>query len=124
MVQSSNHINIFLKLWTSPYVWARKHKNILLMSDVNNFDDYMTKRGTYFKLPLPIDNDQWKDGACMCPMFLKNYICKHLLGTAIRCKFVCPPPEAKNLEIGMKRKRGRPSKATTIFTSFFFIFLF
>jgi hypothetical protein len=30
---------------------------------------------------------------------------------SIRLKYCKPPQEAKNVEIGTKRKRGRPSKA-------------
>jgi hypothetical protein len=38
-------------------------------------------------------------------------ICKHIIGIAIRLKYVKPPPEARNISIQGKRKRGRPSKA-------------
>jgi len=58
-----------------------------------------------------MNDEKWMDGLCTCPKFLKAYICKHLLGIAIRLKLVCPPLEARNLEIGKKRNRGRPSKA-------------
>lgn len=58
-----------------------------------------------------MEDEKWRDGRCTCPVFLKNYMCKHLLGVAIRFKYIHPPLEAKNLEIGKKRKRGRPSKA-------------
>jgi hypothetical protein len=40
-----------------------------------------------------------------------NYICKHVIGMSIRLKYCKPPPEAKNVEVGTKRKRGRTSKA-------------
>jgi hypothetical protein len=38
-------------------------------------------------------------------------MCKHVIGLAIRLKYVVPPLEAKNIPLGQKRKRGRPSKA-------------
>ncbi|XP_077298239.1 uncharacterized protein LOC143919681 [Arctopsyche grandis] len=130
----SINVLIDLKTWTSAYQWARLNKKIktvcdgakkiylipggeyneisqnLLEEREDNFDEYLKNKGSYYTLTLPIDNDKWEDGECTCPMFLKNYMCKHLLGIAIRLKFVRPPPEAKNLEIGMKRKRGRPSR--------------
>ena len=50
---------------------------------------------------------EWQKGTCTCPSFLKNYICKYIIGTSIRLKYCKPPPEGKNVEIGTKRKRGR-----------------
>ncbi|XP_077282967.1 uncharacterized protein LOC143908979 [Arctopsyche grandis] len=131
----SNNVHVDLKTWTSAYQWAYLNKKIEAVSDdakkiylipgdeykeisqnlleetEDNFDGYLKKKGSYYTLTLPIDNDKWEDGECSCPHFLKTYMCKHLLGVAIRLKFVRPPPEAKNLDIGMKRKRGRPPKA-------------
>ena len=48
---------------------------------------------------------------CNCPAFLKNYICKHVVGMSIRLKYCKPPAAAKTVPIGEKRKRGRPAKA-------------
>ena len=42
---------------------------------------------------------------------MKKFVCKHVVGLAIRLKFVAPPIEAKALPLNQKRKRGRPSKA-------------
>ena len=47
------------------------------------------------------------------PAFLKNYICKHVVGMGIRLKQCKPPAAAKTVPIGEKRKRGRPAKAKT-----------
>jgi hypothetical protein len=44
-------------------------------------------------------------------MFYKHYMCKHVMGLAIRLKLTSPPLEAKNVPIGQKRKRGRPTKS-------------
>jgi hypothetical protein len=44
-------------------------------------------------------------------VFFKQLCCKHIVGIAIRLKHALPPPEAKNIPIGEKRKRGRPAKA-------------
>jgi len=53
---------------------------------------------------------EWRSATCTCPSFLKNYICKHIIGMSVRLKYCKAPPEAKNVAIGAKRKRGRPSK--------------
>ena len=57
-------------------------------------------------------NISLEKGMCTCPQFLERFMCKHVLGIAIRLKFTKPPPEAENVPIGRKRKRGRPKKAT------------
>jgi hypothetical protein len=57
------------------------------------------------------NSDSSAVSTCICPFFQKNRQCKHSLGMLIRLKSVNVPLEAKNLPIGRKRKRGRPSKA-------------
>ncbi|XP_045489808.1 uncharacterized protein LOC123690393 [Pieris rapae] len=79
-----------------------------------NFDDYKRKHFAFWKVKVPkngTENVNWKKGSCTCPQFYKKYICKHLLGLAIRLKLATPPLEAKALPIGQKRKRGRPTKS-------------
>jgi hypothetical protein len=36
---------------------------------------------------------------------IKKYTCMHLVGLAIRLKYVKPPPVAKDIPIGQRRKR-------------------
>jgi hypothetical protein len=48
---------------------------------------------------------------CNCPTFYKSYICKRVVGMAIRVKYCKPPSAAKTVPSGEKRKRGRPAKA-------------
>ena len=60
---------------------------------------------------MPEDNAEWMKGNCTCANFLKTYMCKHLLGIALRLKFCEAPPAAKTIMLGQKRKRGRVSKA-------------
>lgn len=77
----------------------------------NLFDTY---KSVYFKIwhvSLSSNAEEWGKGTCTCPAFLKNYIRKHIIGMSIRLKYCKPPPEAKNVDIGSKRKRGRPTKA-------------
>jgi len=62
---------------------------------------------------MPIDD--WENATCTCPMFSKNYICKHTLGIAIQLKkFAVVVEEAKSVPIGEKRKRGRPKLAKAL----------
>ena len=61
---------------------------------------------------LPTVNEKWKEGNSTCPYFLKKYMCKHVIGLAIRLKLAKPPAATKDVPIGQKRRRGRPSKAT------------
>ena len=77
----------------------------------NNFDDYKESL-TIWKVTLPNDPSFWKTGSCNCPSFFKEFICKHVIGLAIRLKYCKPPPTAKDVKMGEKRKRGRPKKAT------------
>jgi hypothetical protein len=44
-------------------------------------------------------------------MFFKSYIYKHVCGIAIIQNLFAVPPEAKNIPLGEKFKRGRPAKA-------------
>lgn len=70
---------------------------------VNLFKGWITK---------VIDNpDEWLNGTCNCPIFLKSYMCKHVLGIAICLKLFQPRFEAKQIPLGQKRKRGRPKLA-------------
>ncbi|CAF2860788.1 unnamed protein product, partial [Rotaria sp. Silwood2] len=128
---------ICLNLWTTSYQWAKSSKNVIcIKNDVSNkyyipagnlesisqgdLNKYVNKKWTTFNQFMKsfdiwcveIKNDSdWKTSRCTCPAFLKNYICKHIIGMSIRLKLCKPPPAAKNVPIGEKRKRGRPAKA-------------
>ena len=56
-------------------------------------------------------DENWKNGTCTCPVYYKQFICKHIIGIAIILKLVKCPPQAKNVPLGQKRKRGRPCNA-------------
>lgn len=129
-----------LELWTEGYQWARMKKEIicfdkdntieycipsgeqcqLLDCDINKVKSMKWKTFQQFKetaftvwfVTLPKDKSQWTKGTCNCPSFFKKYMCKHIVGLAIRSKVCTPPVEAKNVRIGEKRKRGRPAKAS------------
>jgi hypothetical protein len=60
---------------------------------------------------IVINSSSLHESTCTCPTFLKSLQCKHTVGMCIRLKLLTVPPEAKTIPLGLKRKRGRPSKA-------------
>lgn len=128
---------ISLKLWTSSYQWAKSTKDIVCIPNDSskkyfisardlqsitqaNLDKYENKKWTTFNQfkksfdiwCMEMENDSdWKTSKCNCPAFFKNYICKHVVGMAIRLKYYKSPAAAKTVPIGEKRKRGRTAKA-------------
>lgn len=120
--------------WTTGYQWAKTDTKIRVVqstpdsntylipgkdSPKNNqaekkfkhFDEYKKGYFSFWKVTLPNNQTDWITGCCDCPDFYRKYVCKHLIGLAIRLKFVMPPLEAKAQPLGLKRKRGRPTKA-------------
>lgn len=75
----------------------------------DTFDEFRINAFKGWRTFVP--TDQWMNGTCNCPSYLKTFMCKHVLGIAIRLKLVTPSFEAKQIPIGEKRKRGRPKKA-------------
>lgn len=128
--------SIPLPIWTSAYHWAREnvddrsnklhdrmHFEIPLNSTQfiefdesliwTSFDNF---RKFYFRkcivsFATPLNKTNWEKGTCDCSEFFKEYICKHIVGIALRLKLVEAPIEAKSIPIGQKRKRGRPAHA-------------
>lgn len=123
---------ITLELWTKSFQWVRqkkqvKEKNSYFLipagealkiekpsADIVEWKDFLKSFDTW-KIVFPKgDTSNWMKWSCTCPAFLKNYICKHVLGVALRKKYItedCVPSEAKCIPIGHKRKRGRPKLA-------------
>ena len=58
---------------------------------------------------VTFDGDNWQQGLCTCPIFQKQYICKHVVGIAILKDYFEVSAEAKTVPLGQKRKRGRPA---------------
>jgi hypothetical protein len=103
-----------LDLWTSGYQWVKLNKSVLSIehddyieyfiaagdeTKTTNadiyvmkkmkwyaFDQYKTRAFNTWSVTLPMDQSKWLDGICK------------------------PPPAAKNVPIGEKRRRSRPSK--------------
>ncbi|KAL0831843.1 hypothetical protein ABMA28_001373 [Loxostege sticticalis] len=109
---------ISLKDWTDSYNWAKLQKEIVITTnDSENFTYYRVpaaeaKECAVFEKP-PEKFDEFIE-----QLFKKNGLKVHalaqhlhIIGLAIRLKYAVPPVEAKNIPLGQKRKRGRPSKA-------------
>jgi hypothetical protein len=92
---------------------VRKYSESSKSSEFQSFDDYHNVFFSIWHIEFKAntDNTNWRKGKCSCPAFQKSYICKHLIGLASRLKFLVIPDVAKNVEIGTKRKRGRPALA-------------
>lgn len=81
--------------------------------DINlvNIDSFEKYKGIFSKWTVKISKtDALYMSVCNCPAYLKDYLCKHVIGLGIRLKLISVPSEAKVIPIGEKRKRGRPSK--------------
>ncbi|KAL0902493.1 hypothetical protein ABMA27_000347 [Loxostege sticticalis] len=100
----ANTPSLTTKHWTEAYQWT-KNKNVF-DAQWESFDDFKKQYFSNWFVSLPTERNDWLKGRCDCPVFFK-----HVIGLAIRLKYVVPPLEAKNILIGEKRKRGRPSKA-------------
>jgi hypothetical protein len=134
----ANSITRFI--WTNGYQWAKSNKSIIsikLDSELiqyyipagdethisNNeidvikklkwysFDQYKVKAFNIWCATLPVNKLKWLDGLYNCPAFFKKILCKHVVGIAIRLNYCKPLPAGKNIKIGEKRRRHRPSKA-------------
>jgi len=72
------------------------------------FDSYIKWQSLLWKVVM--ESADWENASCTCRNFQKEFICKHTLGVAIRTKLYNVRPQAKDVPIGQKRKRGRPKK--------------
>lgn len=76
------------------------------------FDDFAKMEASVHR--LIIDREDWMKSRCSCPFFHNNYNCKHIIGVCkrLKCQGVVIPDEAKSVEFGKKRGRGRPKHAS------------
>lgn len=110
------------KLWTAAYKWAKLNKPLKECTDDanglsyfdfsagllkskpkaslpitwTNFDDFAKTQFSQWRAYVSTD---WRNGHCNCPVFKKKYMCKHILGIAIRRKYVEPPLQAKTIPL-------------------------
>lgn len=74
-----------------------------------NFDEYKKSLTT---LTLHFPNKSLEDADCTCSTFLKRYVCEHLIGIALKEKFIeCPENVTRNFVHVVAKKNGRPQKA-------------
>jgi hypothetical protein len=105
--------SIDLKGLTEGYNWARSEKDIISKSfnndkheyncpvenkhkvtqdqistvkDMrwNTFEQFKKRAFSVWNVSLVAKSETWRAGTCTCPNFLKKYMCKHLIGMAIR----------------------------------------
>lgn len=75
----------------------------------DTFDDF--KNNTFSGWSTIAPETNWIEGSCNCPAYFKHFMCKHVVGIAIRRRLLEVPYEAKQIPIGQKRKRGRTKLA-------------
>ena len=103
------------------YIQTKNQEKSFPMSEVTEYErqakfktwrkfETYTKFQTQFS-KVKMDGDNWKDASFSCDKFQKIYACTHVLGIAVRMKSYSVRPEAKNIPIGVKRKRRRPKLA-------------
>lgn len=124
------------KLWEEALQWAKSDKRVqpdtttdhdynvyfvpsgeaqtVSKADVKAFKE---KKWTSFEQFVKITTKIWcvkmhKDdpnkSTCTCPTYLKEYICKHVVGLRIRLKTIDVPARIQTVE-NKNRKRGRPA---------------
>lgn len=92
-----------------------KNDRNLTEYDVRKFNSFHTINFDKFQNNLcsiwviDFDTSDWKCSECTCPRFLKTFVCKHILGIAIKGGFVKPPAAANPALLDGKKKRGRPA---------------
>jgi hypothetical protein len=75
------------------------------------WEEYAADRKASWQVKL-VEAD-WRLATCDCPVYVKDYVCKHSLGIPIRLRLpgVQVPDAAKTLPLGQRRRRGRPAHA-------------
>ncbi len=79
--------------------------------DLIKLDDFFSSQSSVWEVTGLHQDSFLSTSRCTCRTWSKKGICKHTLGMAIRNKFCVAPAAAKNLPVGVKkRKNGRPPK--------------
>lgn len=86
-----------------------KYLRLLENKSWKTFDTYKSNMTRLWKIQFY--KTDWIKSTCTCSCFLKDFMCKHIVGLAITNKLHQVRPEAKTVPLGEKRKPGRPSKA-------------
>jgi len=112
IVKLNNSFYIPSKLKTSlDKSEVRAYQTILDSLTWDSFEDLNKSTTSIYK--IDVNTEQWEDSSCSCIYFMKNYTCKHIIAVANKLKLNVMPDNAKQIPLGMKRKRGAPSKTKT-----------
>lgn len=128
--------HVKLDIWTQGYNFARSNVKITSTRSPNKivysiqmstdaidgaesysnwctFDDFKREAFAvvHTSYEYPVTSDNWVFGACDCADGFKLFVCRHIVGIALRLKVASAPSEAKTIPIGQKRKPGRPPKS-------------
>lgn len=71
------------------------------------FDEFKQNAFLMWTTLVP-EGDNWINGTCTCPAYYKEFLCKHVVGTAMRLKYLAIPVEAIDAATKSQSKRGRP----------------
>ena len=105
---------IALPLWTEGNQWAKRNKKVtsectgdferffcpagdqssLSSSEIadvinmryNTFKQYKKQAFKIWVVDMSKKAENWSQGKCTCPVFFKKYMCKHVIGLALRQK--------------------------------------
>ncbi len=80
-------------------------------TDSADWSTYAADKLAFHEVRIPKGN--WQDAPCPCQIYLKDYICKHILwmGLCLWLPHCTAPPDTKKIILGSKKHRGRPSIA-------------
>lgn len=104
------------------YVFAGNNMEKIAMEDVNrfkaqtfkDFDDFIAKAFTIYKIEFSQNVQDWKRAQCTCASYCLDYMCKHVVGIAFRLGILQVPDVllARMEEpITARTPRGRPRRA-------------
>lgn len=79
---------------------------ILHEKNWNSFDEYITQIQS-IKV-ITINQDEWTHSICNCAVWMKDYICKHVIGISAILNLCQFPDIDYDIPISNNRKRGRP----------------
>lgn len=74
------------------------------------FDSFSKNILSIWVVTIFNDKAQFTSSTCTCPAYLKDYLCKHILGMGLRLHKVELPDNVRQLET-KPSKRGRPKRA-------------
>lgn len=73
------------------------------------YDDFVDNRFKIWRVFVPKGLHALKRATCSCPVYLKKYKCKHIVGLGLRLHLIDVPADSR--PIGKKRAVGRIKKA-------------